>query len=60
MSRAAGWALAVATLLAALPAGAQLAPSAAEAAAYDRLHAAAWRGDLGDLQQQLAAACSRS
>lgn len=40
---------------AALPASAQVAPSAAEVAAYTGLHAAAHRGDVARLKAQLAA-----
>ena len=42
-------------LSAALPAQAQVAPSAAEAAAYQGLHAAAHKGDLAALRQLIAA-----
>jgi len=46
-------ALAGLATLASLPAQAQVPPSAAEAAAYTGLHAAAWAGDLPRLQQLL-------
>ena len=42
-------------LSAALPAQAQVAPSAAEAVAYQGLHAAAHKGDLGAIKQLIAA-----
>lgn len=47
----------VAALAAALaaPAGAQVAPTPAQAAAYQGLHAAAWRGDLAAIGQLTAA-----
>jgi ankyrin repeat protein len=43
-------------LLAALPASAQVAPTAAELRAYSGLHAAAARGDVADIQARIAAA----
>ena len=52
---AAGWAIAGSSLLVSEPAGAQLAPSAEEAAGYGPLHAAAYRGDTAGLLLQLAA-----
>ncbi|WBY01231.1 ankyrin repeat domain-containing protein [Ramlibacter tataouinensis] len=39
----------------ALPAGAQVAPSVAEAAAYGGMHAAAWRGDAAAVRRLAAA-----
>ncbi len=48
-------ALASAGLLSSVPAAAQTAPSAEEAATYRGLHAAAYRGDAASVQQQLAA-----
>ena len=47
--------LRAAMLAAVLPAAAQTAPSAAEAARYTGLHAAAWRGDAARIAQLLAA-----
>lgn len=38
-----------------LPAAAQVAPSAAEAAAYSGLHAAAWKGDAAKIEKLAAA-----
>ena len=38
-------------LAAALPAAAQVAPSASEAAAYSGLHAAAWKGDAATIEK---------
>ena len=55
VSTAIAWSLAVASLLAAAPAGAQIAPTNAEAAGYRDLHAAAWRGDAAAIRQLLAA-----
>ena len=52
---ATGWAMAGANLLIAEPAGAQTSPSAEEAASYGPLHAAAYRGDVAALREQLAA-----
>ncbi len=49
-------ALAGLATLASLPAQAQVPPSAAQAAAYTGLHAAAWAGDLPRLQALIAAA----
>lgn len=50
MTRRRGWlALALAGVVS--PARAQIAPTAAEAAAYDGLHAAAWRGDLAAIDR---------
>lgn len=46
--------LAAACLSAAVPASAQIAPTAAEAARYPDLHAAAWRGDAAAIRQLLA------
>jgi ankyrin repeat protein len=37
-----------------LPAAAQVAPSAAEAAAYSGLHAAAWKGDAAKIEKLAA------
>ena len=47
-------ACAAALWAAALPAAAQVPPSAAEAQAYQGLHRAAWRGDLPQLKKLLA------
>lgn len=44
------------TLLAALPASAQTAPTEAELRAYGGLHAAAARGDIVDIEKRIAAA----
>ena len=44
------------TLLAALPASAQIAPTEAELRAYGGLHAAAARGDIVDIENRIAAA----
>ena len=52
-------ALAVAALLAALPATAQVPPSAAEAAAYSGLHGAAQRGDLAAVARLAAMPAAR-
>jgi len=52
---AAGWLAAIPVFLVPLPAKAQVAPSAEEAAAYRELHAAAYQGDTAALQRQLAA-----
>jgi len=49
-------ALAGLAAFASLPAQAQVPPSAAEAAAYTGLHAAAWSGDLARLQQLISTA----
>jgi uncharacterized protein len=51
--RGACWTLAAvaATLLLAGPAGAQVAPTPSEAAAYSGLHAAAWRGDTAAIER---------
>jgi uncharacterized protein len=46
-------------LAAALPAPAQVAPTAAELSAYTGLHAAAARGDLAEIERQLAAGESK-
>ena len=51
---AAGWALASVLLAAPLPAGAQTAPTAGEAARYENLHAAAYHGRTAELRQLLA------
>jgi uncharacterized protein len=47
--------LAAAGLVVSLPAGAQVAPAAGEAADYRQLHAAAYHGDVAAAQQHLAA-----
>ncbi|MDO8400261.1 MAG: ankyrin repeat domain-containing protein [Bradyrhizobium sp.] len=44
------------TLLAALPAPAQIAPTEAELRAYGGLHAAAARGDVADIEKRIASA----
>ncbi len=44
------------TLLAALPASAQIAPTEAELRAYGGLHAAAARGDVADIEKRIASA----
>ena len=51
---AAAWLLSGIALAAPLPATAQTAPGAAEAARYDGLHAAAYRGSVVELEQLLA------
>jgi len=55
---ASGLFAAFSVLLALSPAKAQVAPSAAEAAAYRELHAAAYQGDTAAVQRQLAAGAS--
>ncbi|MES2196550.1 MAG: ankyrin repeat domain-containing protein [Pseudomonadota bacterium] len=47
------------TLLAALPASAQIAPTEAELRAYSGLHAAAARGDIAEIEKRIAAAENR-
>ncbi|MDP3078209.1 ankyrin repeat domain-containing protein [Bradyrhizobium sp.] len=47
------------TLLAVLPAAAQIAPTEAELRAYGGLHAAAARGDVGDIEKRIASAENR-
>lgn len=47
------------TLLAMLPAAAQIAPTEAELRAYGGLHAAAARGDVGDIEKRIASAENR-
>ena len=44
------------TLLAMLPASAQIAPTEAELRAYGGLHAAAARGDVADIERRIASA----
>ena len=51
----AGWLASGAAVLAPVPTQAQVPPSAGDAAGYRGLHAAAYAGDIGALQQQLAA-----
>ncbi|MDP1865923.1 MAG: ankyrin repeat domain-containing protein [Bradyrhizobium sp.] len=47
------------TLLAVLPAAAQIAPTEAELRAYGGLHAAAARGDVGDIEKRIASSENR-
>ncbi len=48
-------ALGLMLVLAALPTSAQTPPSAADIAAYDGLHAAAWMGDVAAIERLVAA-----
>ena len=52
--------LLVTSLAFALPAAAQIAPSAAELQAYQGLHAAAAKGDVAEIEKLVQRSCSPS
>ena len=56
---AAAWLLLSVALAMPLPAAAQVAPSAAEAARYEGLHAAAWHGRVTEIDKLIAAGASQ-
>ena len=58
VAAAAAWLLLSVALAMPLPTAAQVAPSAAEAARYDGLHAAAWHGRVADIDKLIAAGAS--